>query len=139
VEGVLSGHYVDREQITLVQLLAVNGDRVDLIRGIRAADVSAGRMPAPGDLHVNDASVALHAGPLALDSQEARPEVEDQVVPTMLKLRLENFDAEFHGGRRDCGFRDVAFVVAVVHVHMFVHEGIRDKTSLSSRCEIRGR
>src|SRR5579859_6491997 len=72
------GHVPERNQEAAHQVWRIDAEGVDLLCGIRRADVAVRRVTARRELDRERAAHALR--PLALDTHELRLQIEDQVV-----------------------------------------------------------
>jgi len=92
--------------------VAVGGDNVDLVRGVLPMDetLATAATAAASDNH--DVPVSIR--PLALDTNQSRPKIENQVVALVIK-RLEDSDASFHGGEDHCLFGHYPFLIRGQH------------------------
>jgi len=82
VQGPFSRDEVHGKGVALVEILAVRGDPIDLVRAVNAANGSAAREPIAAEVHNH--YVAAAWSPLTLASHEATAYVEDQVIPGVL-------------------------------------------------------
>ncbi len=98
-----------RQEEATVQLGAVRGNRVDLLGGIASNSVAV-RNPA-GRVAANVYNALAANGPLALHSEEAFPEVEDEVEAPSFDDRPVDVDAELHRSMADRGFGNRALLV----------------------------
>src|SRR3989304_1710016 len=80
------------QEETAVELVAVGGDPVDLVRAVRALQLTVAR-PATG-VATHDDYIALPDSPFALNPQQPRAEVEDEVVAPALEKWLVDADPE---------------------------------------------
>ena len=62
-----------------IELHAIDADRINLIRRVGALQQAVASPTARGAAHMDD--VGLEGRPLALDPDELRIEIEDEVVP----------------------------------------------------------
>jgi hypothetical protein len=115
VQLPLARHDVDRDQEGLIQLAAVDGDRVNLPLGVGARHVAARRVARSANAHADDSLRVVKRAPLALHSEQASPGAEDKVTATVFRHGLENFNAELHRFEGDRGFGDIALFVRRQH------------------------
>jgi hypothetical protein len=126
-------HQLDREQVTPIDILAIDGDRIYLLPPVPRPNVAIRRLARRHEIDLNDLPPPRR--PFALHSEEARSNLEDEVVAAVLELRPEDLDAELDRRGRNCNLGHVPLMVAVVHEQMFVHEATHNKTQASGRCE----
>jgi len=100
---------LNRQQETLVKSLTVDGDRIDLILVVDAANVSAGAPAVAGEVDGNHGVTTRR--PFALNPEEAGLGREDQVVAGVLAEGLRDIDAELGRRSRDRQLGHVALVV----------------------------
>ena len=110
----------ERDQIRGPKLVAVRGDKVDLFRRIPASVVSGRRRePATGEGNHDNFTVFLSG--LALDPEQPRAHLKDEVCAGVLGKRLVNLQSGLHRLQSDRRLRHCSLVVrAIVHEHMFV-------------------
>ncbi|HEY3189141.1 MAG TPA: hypothetical protein VGJ70_16770 [Solirubrobacteraceae bacterium] len=109
----MSVEYVRRQEERAVDALAVRGDRIDFGRGIRGSDKAIAVSPRRLTRHHHD--VAALRRPFALDADEFRPEVEDEVVSLAVRQRLEDANAQTNGRRDNGRLCDGAFLIGAEH------------------------
>jgi hypothetical protein len=101
-----------RKQITTSGRLTVRSNRVDLFLAVPTGDDSVrATATRPTDDHDD---VASSNGPFALDSEQSRPEVEDQVVPLVTE-RPRHAHAMGQGLECDRLFGEGAFLICRQH------------------------
>jgi hypothetical protein len=71
---------LDRNEERFLQLPAVNGACVDLIRGIGARHVPVRSVPRSPDPNADHTLISVDRSPLALDSQDLLAQIEREVV-----------------------------------------------------------
>jgi len=104
-----------REEETGIELLAVSSDDVDLIRAILSVNQAIAATPtSPAS---NEHNIALSTRPLALDPDEPRPKIENQVV-ALITQRLKDAHASFHRLEDDRLLGHNSFLIRRQHPHM---------------------
>jgi hypothetical protein len=83
--------------------------------GVVAAHNLAAR-DAARRIAAHDEDVAVPRRPLALDTQQARADIEDQVIPLSLTNWSVDLNAEPHRRGRDRSLGNVPFLVGSKHV-----------------------
>jgi len=76
-------------------------------------------MPGATDSYADHPEPGIQGSPLALDSEQARTHVKDQVVSPVLTNRTQDSDARLGGFQCDRQLRDVPLLVRTEHEHMF--------------------
>ena len=105
---------LDRHVVATAELGRVGNDRIDLVGRVAAMQESSLRSPTRAT--ANDHDIPHRSGPLALHANEARPEVEDQVVALAVGQGLEHADTDFGGDVGNCELRDRALLVGREHL-----------------------
>ena len=107
-----------REQVAAIFISVIRSDRIDLVFVValgleRAPAATAAR------LQRHDQDVTFAAGPLALDPQQLRAQVEDEVVSEVLGNGPENTDPALGGGGGYGRLRNRTLAIRAVHELMF--------------------
>jgi hypothetical protein len=102
------GDELNRNQEASVEREAVRRDQIHFLRRVGTA-AEAFWCPSRADAeNRQDAATQVH--PLALNAQQFRPQVEDQVVSLISKWSKDSH-SELDGLRGDAGFRDCSLLV----------------------------
>jgi hypothetical protein len=80
--GTAHGHFMG-QQVTTIELLAVRRNSVDLIRLVGAMNKPLA--PTAAASCADDDDIALCDSPFALDTEQLRPKIEDEVVPFVVE------------------------------------------------------
>jgi hypothetical protein len=99
----------DRDEEAAVQVAAVRGDAVYLLRAVARAHVAArGGEPACAGPDAEDVTDPLR--PLALHADQTVLDVEDQVVASTFGHRTQHHDSESRGLKSGCRLGDGSLV-----------------------------
>jgi hypothetical protein len=101
-------------EVTVVETLAVNRDGIDLGGCVWPTNLSAATGVAAAR-QVDYDDVIAERRPLALDPEELVVHLENEVISGVLYQGLQDRNTQLRSLGSDDGFRDVAFVVRVVH------------------------
>jgi hypothetical protein len=96
------------EEVTALEVRAVRTDCIDLVRCIDATDIAVRGVAAGPGPHGDH--VPLAPRPLALDPNQLRMEVEDEVVAASLAQGPADSETEVDGGCGQFGLGDIALV-----------------------------
>jgi hypothetical protein len=70
--------HLQRQQVALVEICAVGGDRVDLAEFVRTMNEALGPATTPSCRYLHD--IADSRGPFALHAQQLGPQIKDEVI-----------------------------------------------------------
>jgi hypothetical protein len=109
---------VGGQQITLIITGAIKGEGVKLSKVVpavhQAAWASATRVEPSRD------DVPTTARPLALNAQQTRPEIQNQVVPFVIERSCDT-ETQFECARSDLGLRERSFLIGRQHGQHVAH------------------
>jgi hypothetical protein len=112
LHGSATNRELKWQQVTTIKLLAVRTYRIDLARFVTAMDEAVPPAAAtPGSNHHN---ATLLDCPLALDSEQPWPKIEDQVVPLVVEWQ-SNAETELERKRSDLRLGEGALLVRRQH------------------------
>jgi ribosome-associated protein len=92
-----------------IEFEAVSADRVYFLRCVASPDKSVSS--ATGTFAADHQDFAAPRGPLALDSTQSRPEVEDEIVSSALGERAIDIDPELDRGPGDSHLGNRSFLI----------------------------
>jgi hypothetical protein len=112
LNGSATDRELERQQVAAIELLGVRADRIDLTTFVTAMDQTVSSAAAtPGSNHDH---ATLLDGPLALDSEQPWPKVEDEVIPLVIEGK-RNAQTELECERADLRLRKRPFLVRRQH------------------------
>jgi hypothetical protein len=107
--------FVGRQEVALLDVGAVEGERIELARAVplipQALGAASARVEASRD-HVSDPP-----RPFALDAEQGRPQIENQVVALIVEWSRHT-EPEFDGARGDLELGQRALLIRRQHPHM---------------------
>jgi hypothetical protein len=106
---------VCRQEVALLDVRAVQRERVELSRVV--ALVPQPLRAAATRIEPSRHDISTPSRPLALDTQECGPEIEDQIV-TLVVERTRYAKCELDCGRGDLDLRQRALLIRRQHPHM---------------------
>jgi hypothetical protein len=115
-EGAI-GEVLDWNEVALPLLRTVRGDCVDVRGGVTASNETVRASPARPARDKDDSTLLRR--PLALNTDESEPQVEDQVI-SLVADRPRHTDAQLDGRMRDGRFGDHALLVGREHDRILV-------------------
>lgn len=115
MDHVLATDHADREQVALAEIGAIGSNSVDFIGRIRRTHVSTRAQVVPAQM--DDNYVSLSGRPLALHPDKPIANIEDEVVPAVLRHGPEHRNAELDRGRCDPCLGNRSLVVPALRQH----------------------
>jgi hypothetical protein len=112
VNVALARELLDRQEVAASDVWTVRRERVDLAGRVSTHEHSVGC--SPRRVAANDNDVAVAPRPLALHTDEFRPQVEDKVV-SLIAERKKDTDAELDRRVKNRGLSDCALLVRSEH------------------------
>ena len=108
-----------REEVARIEVVAVGSDDVDLVRGVLPMNQPIRPTPTPSGSNEHDIAVSIR--PLALDADQSRPQVKDEVI-SLVPERAQDSYAGFHGLEDDRLLGHDSLLIRRQHPHMVAVE-----------------
>jgi len=107
-------HSIEWQEVTPARLLAVDGEGVYLVACVSAPEKPVRCSPVP--VAPDEDYVLVTCAPLALDTDELRSEIEDQVV-AFVSVGSIDTDTELDRGQGDRQFGDGSLLIGREHTN----------------------